>query len=233
MQCTSRCGSASLAGQGLLNSNEGRRIAVTRTRTSVETLGAIETVGVELRLDVRDESNISDAENLLEHLVRHFISSPRRLSPGQTVDWASSLLVARKASPRHIAFGEMDLDGRTIIPAVDRAVTIWTEQSKMCVEHHASFCPTRFSQMIMVSPRVLNGVQRLEGIRYAPTTTLSGWWVFTEDYDGTKDEFKSMRPTHVFEFLRHRLDLSKYLGLSNGFAFRSFAPETVWFEHVD
>jgi len=201
-------------------------------RNCVETLGAIETLGVEFRLDVRNESNISDAANLLEQLVRHFISNPKRLLPGQTVDWASSLLVAREGLPRHLAFGEVDLDGQTIIPTVDRAVTIWTEQSKMCIEHHASFCPTRFGQMIAVSPRVLDGFQRLEGVRYAPTATMSGWWVFTEDYDGTRDDFKSMKPTHVFELLRHRLDLSKYLGLPSGFAFRSFAPEGVWFEPV-
>lgn len=211
-----------------------RRIIVTRpTKTCVETLGAIEPLGFELRLDVHDAVNVSDAENLLEQLTHHFISSPKRLSDGQTVEWASSLLIAKRASPVHLAFGEMDFDGRTIIPTVDRAVAIWTEQSKMCIEHGASFCATQFGKMIAVSPRVLDGVQRLEGMRYAATATMSGWWLFTEDYDGTNDDFKSMRPIHVFEVLQHRLDLAKYLGLPKGFAFRAFAPESVWFEPVD
>jgi hypothetical protein len=192
----------------------------------------VEKLGFELRLDVA-EANLSDAARLLETLANHFASSAKPLRAGQTVDWASSLLVAKQQSPTSISFGEMDFDGQTVLPTADRAVAMWTEQSKLCIEHNVGLCPARFGDMIAVSPRVLDGVEDVEGIRYASTAVMAGWWLFTKDYDGTVDDFRSMKPVHVFDVLRHRLDLAKFLGLPRGFAFRAHAPQSVWFEPFD
>jgi hypothetical protein len=205
---------------------------IVETGTRVRTTGMEQSVGFELALDLKDAKWIEDAARLLIHLARHFASTVP-LVAGQTVDWASSLLVARQATPTCIAFGEMDFDGETVLPTVDRAVSIWTAQSEICMNYGVDLCPTPFGKLMAVSPRVLEGVQRVEGIRYSSTSAMSGWWFFTEEYNGTEDDFRSMRPVHVFEVLRHRHDLAKFLGLPKGYAFRAFAPEAIWFESED
>lgn len=113
-----------------------------------------------------------------------------------------SLLVARNVAPARVALGELDFDGETVLPTVDRAVEIWTKQWQTCIEHGVELSPTRFGSMIAVSPQALEGSKPIEGVRYEPTNVMSGWWLFTAEYDGTVDNFESMKPVHTFDVLR-------------------------------
>lgn len=197
---------------------------------ALETSGIRFKLGFEIQIGVNDPVHLSDAERLLDLLACHFVRSPVLLSPGQTIDWSCSLLVAQAVSGTCVRFGEMDFDGRTIHQTVDRTVAIWTQQSNVCEQRGVELIATAFGALIAVSPGVFEDGQRIEGIRYAPKGSMSGWWLFAEDYDGTVDDFKSMTTVHVFDVLRRRVDLARYFGLPPGYAFRADEPEAIWFE---
>ena len=124
----------------------------------------------------------------------------------------------------------MDFDGTSINHGVYNALEIWTEQSALCASQGVGFEPCRYGEKIVLSPGVLESGNTIEGVRYKRSPSMSGWWIFTEDYDGTVDNFKSMRPTHVFHVLRARRDLARFLGLPSGFAFDDSSIGTVWYE---
>jgi hypothetical protein len=190
----------------------------------------VNVIGFELEAHVERIGNSADAEHLLQALIRYFVDSGRVPKEGETIDWASSLLVARNVAPARVALGELHFDGETVLPTVDRAVEIWTKQSQTCIEHGVELSPTRFGSMIAVSPHVLEGSKPIEGVRYEPTNVMSGWWLFTAEYDGTVDNFESMKPVHTFDVLRENIAVARYLGLPTGFAFRAYEPEGSWYE---
>lgn len=215
-----------------MSSNDlGKTPAVRIVDRGIETIDILRGAGVRLRFDLDDLALADDAGELLEILAEYF-SGCAGLAAGEKIDWASSLLVAQQRSTTCISFGDLDFDGTTILTNVDRAIRIWNAQSAICGAQEVELCPTRFGDMVAFSPGVLDSDQPLEGIRYDTAGVMSGWWIFTSDYDGTLDEFSSMRPKHVFELLRARPGVAKFLGLPRGYAFRMSPHERVWFEGV-
>jgi RHS repeat-associated protein len=216
-------------GEDLVDSESNAAISIVRVvNHGVETTEPVGLIGAKLRFDLADLEIADEASHMLQLLTEYFSTTP--LVAGQKVDWASSLLIAQQHSPTCISFGELAFDGETVLPVVDNAVRIWVEQSALCRANDVDLCPTRFGQMIALSPHVLDGKEKLEGIRYKGTDVMSGWWIFTSDYDGQIDDFASMHPTHTFHALRARPDIARFLGLPQGFAFRMFPVERVWYE---
>jgi hypothetical protein len=203
-------------------------------RTSVKTVttsGLAEIAGAELQMCVQSVRNVGHAERLMRLLFSYVVESGRRIEDGETIDRASSLLIAdRKSDPTVIALGELDLDGKTVVPTVDRTVEIWSAQSELCIANDVPLSPTRFGSLIAVSPGLLERADRVEGIRYPATGVMSGWWLFAAEYDGTADDFALIKPVHTFDVLRANIALGKFLGLPTGFAFRTFEHEATWYE---
>ena len=104
---------------------------VVNTEDGVETTGLVPKTGFELRLPLLDAGLANSAAKVLKTVATYFAEGPP-LHPGETMDWGSSLLVSKPISPACISFGEMDYDGETVLPCVDRAIRIWDAQSIMC-----------------------------------------------------------------------------------------------------
>lgn len=196
----------------------------------VRTVGLVGAAGFDLQIpgvaiDLRDA-----AGNLLRSLAAYFSIGPKSLEPRETIDWASSLLVARRVRAQLFELDEVGFDGTLVIEGATNAIRLWAEQSAVCNSKSAILQPCRFGHTIAVSPGVLQSTGRLEGMRYPPSGSASGWWIFTPEYDGQLDDFSSMQLTHTFHVLRYRRDIGRYLGLPPGFAFDTDSQDHIWFE---
>jgi hypothetical protein len=201
-----------------------------RAGKAISTDGLAPAISFELMAEVQELDLQDAAVNLVTLLARYFVDSGRSLSPGETIDWGSSLLVTRKVGEKLVSLDEYEYDGETIRTGVTNAVSLWAGQSEVCREVGSAFLPCRFGEKIAVSPGLLESTGVVEGVRYPAKTPMSGWWLLTEDYDGRPDHFASMKPTHVFHVLQQRPDVGRYLGLSTGYAFLTNSESSVWFE---
>jgi len=179
------------------------------------------------------------AIGLLRLLAQYFVDTGRTLDVGQTVDWASSLLIARKRnSTNTFYFDEMAYDGRTILRGVHRCLATWDAQSRMCRRFDSPFEPANFGSLVAVSPGVLLSAAALQGVRYAKDGRMTGWWIFEQGYDGSVDNFASMQTAHVFHLIACQPRVAPILGLGVGYAFRvdaEFSGDTqaeiaIWYE---
>lgn len=212
-----------------------REFAVITASDAVRTIGLDAWAGFELELRVSERGLIADCGNLALCLGDYFAMSTKPVNSGDRIDWASSLLVARRLTAAVVTLDELQYDGKTVTEGVDQCVSIWTEQSRVCNENDSSFLACRFGDKIAVSPGALDDSGNIEGVRYSAPARMSGWWLFAQSYDGSTDDFRSMTSMHVFEVLNQRRDLASYLGLSVGYAFRSRALQDrteyqVWHE---
>jgi hypothetical protein len=181
--------------------------------------GLASSLGFELILPAVRPDLACVAANLIRALAEYFGSEARPLLPGQKIDWASSLLIARLYSPQILALDELAFDGESVVVGVNNALETWEHQSSLCRSNDVDFEPCRYASTIAISPGVLESSGPLEGIRYTMQGAASGWWLFTSDYDGRIDGFKSMKATHAFHILRDRPNVARYLGLPVGYAF--------------
>jgi hypothetical protein len=216
---------------------------VHREGTSAATHGLFASAGFELVLDVSTDSKpelVTAAVNLARFLGDYFVQSGRRLASGETVEWASSLLVARQegSGPR-FTFDEMSFDGETILRGVSQCARIWADQSDTCKAFGSPFLPAKYAQKVVHSPEALATGGRIEGIRYPAPAHMSGWWIFDQAYDGDPaDAAQLMQITPVFRVLASQPRLASLFGLDAGYAFSistdpaSPANESrkVWFE---
>ena len=204
------------------------------------TSGLASELGEELVLDVTRAGSpevLFAAKNLVRFLAQYFLDLGKTPEEGDKVDWASSLLICRRAAPGVLTFDELEFDGETVAPGVSTCTTVWVQQSDVCHQFKSEFRPARFGQLVSLSPGALDDCAKIEGVRYPAPSHMSGWWLFADGYDGAKDDFRSMVLTHVFEALQKQPRLAPVLGLDCGFAFRTgpaasasqLHPE-VWFE---
>lgn len=196
-----------------------RSFAVIHLQTGSRTQGLAETTGYELELQVGAPQLLQACANLAGFLGDYFSDPEVRLRPGDRVDWASALLVSRQVDEHTYTFDELSYDGETVREGVQETVRVWAAQSLVCDEYESPFSACRYGALIAVSPGLLNTVGTVIGTRYPAPSHMSGWWLFTEDYDGTVDGFREMKPTHAFHVLSKRPEIAPLLGLAAGFEF--------------
>jgi hypothetical protein len=203
-------------------------ITIVQSNNELATQGLLASAGIELKVDVRPELLVA-GNALLQDVAQYVQRSSCKLTPGERIDWASSLLILREANREALTFDELAFDGTTILRGVGHALEIWSSQMELCCTRGVSYTSTHYGSKMAISPGLLDWTGPVEGIRYAAEGTMSGWWLFLPGYDGTNDDFKSMRPTHVFHVLSRRLDIARYLALPEGYAFET-GSGAVWLE---
>ncbi|MEO5964695.1 MAG: hypothetical protein ABIR11_04460 [Candidatus Limnocylindrales bacterium] len=90
-------------------------------------------------------------------------------------------------------------------------------QRQTCEAVNAPFVASDYSKLVWLGPSIAAGHRLVEGVRYAETTSWSGWSL-------TASDEPMPLPTELrFEHLRHlfsiREDLMPYIGLPVGWAF--------------
>lgn len=89
--------------------------------------------------------------------------------------------------------------------------------------------PPRPDQLVAISEGVLEG-DHVEGVRYPSPEHMSGWYIFTDRYDG---DIESMTLHHAHHITEARPDFAELLDLPHGCR---FAPDeesgeyTWWYD---
>ncbi len=90
----------------------------------------------------------------------------------------------------------------------------------------APFKPPRADQLVAVSAGVMEG-DAVQGVRYPSPRHMSGWWLSTNQYDGSD---QSMANQHCYHVTHARPELAPYLALPNGFRFDFEHGQNVSFD---
>lgn len=202
------------------------KFAINRVETGSHTEGLAHATGYELQLEVRDPQLLDACANLTRFLGEYFSDPEIELRPGDRLDWASALLISRQLDEHAYTFDELSYDGETVSQGVQETVSVWSQQSLVCEEYHSAFTACRYGALIAVSPGLLESCGTVIGTRYPAPSHMSGWWLFTEDYDGSIDGFSTMKPTETFRVLSKRPEIAPLLALNVGFVFRLAAPRS-------
>lgn len=192
----------------------------------IETTGLAATQSVELVVRVAPDL-IDEARGLLERTVSYVLESGRRIASGETMAVGCWLVRFTEVRPGALDLWEFDPTTEDFVPGVERALTLWRDQNRVCDAAGADFMPPLYDRTVVLSDGVLEG-DPVEGVRYPSPEHMSGWWVTTDRYDGDP---RSLRGEHLFHVCVIRSDLAGYLALPPGYRFDT-SSRRVWFDQA-
>lgn len=187
--------------------------------------GLFPLIGREFKLRIL-ESNMNDYVDVLHYLIDYCIKTNPVIKPDQTISYHSWLLKFIITSDLYYTLWEASKNGENFIEGADCSIKVVSEQREMCKRFNVTPSFPTFSQKIVVSDGVYEGLP-VEAVRYPSPEHMTGWWLTTEQYDGNT---KSLKPVHYFHVAFKRPDLIKYLALPNGYRFFAGIEEDVWFD---
>jgi hypothetical protein len=188
------------------------------------TIGLNKRIGSELFLQ-----NYIDKEGslkLMEFVIEYIIKENVVLKNGETIAYGLwQLKFFLQEGYLHIYENTEDFTGWC--SGVVNAVFHLEQQREICIQNNTISEIPSFNQGIAISPGVLEG-DYVQGIRYPAPKHMSGWYITSYKYNGNINELKVLK---VFELIRERKDILRYLALPVGFVFE-IGSETskVWFE---
>lgn len=197
-------------------------------RGSVYTRGLLsENNGYEIQISLRDETLTTAASDLLRIIGKYVIIERKPINPGETMDWAASLLKFEIAGEEILSASEANPVSNTFVAGADRTLSQWLQQSEICRHAYSTHVNALYGGTIIVSPGVMQG-RPCEGVRYRHQGTNTGWWLFSGDYSG---DLNSMRREHLYHVLAVQPEIQKFLCLEPGFCFDARSQSyRVWFE---
>lgn len=182
-------------------------------------------IGHEFKLKIQDEK-IEDYTRVLNYLIDYSIDKNPEIKSGQTISYHSWLLKCVSTSELFYNLWEAKGEGEDFIEGADYAIRVILEQEEMCKKFNASPIFPTFSQKIVISKGVYEGLT-IEAVRYPSPDHMTGWWLTTDLYDGN---VKSLMTVHYFHVAFKRPDLIKYLALPHGFRFFAGKEDDVWLD---
>ncbi|WP_147473944.1 immunity protein Imm33 domain-containing protein [Chryseobacterium nematophagum] len=178
------------------------------------TKGLTPFINKEIRLHIGD-SDKDDYQNALKYIIDYIINDKPSISNDQTIAYYSWLLQFRSIDQKYFDLYEVISNGEGFIKGCDIAISIIRSQSEICAKHNLIPIFPTFSQNIVISKGVYEGMD-IEAIRYESPTHMCGWWLITDDYD---DDPKSLMNVHYYDVAFTRPDILKYLALPFGYRF--------------
>jgi hypothetical protein len=163
---------------------------------------------------------------LFDYLINYFLDNNPRIEADQTIAYHSWLLKFIQGIPDCLNIHEVKIDGQGFIEGADCAIAIVLEQNNECLKHGVVPLYPTFSQMIVVSKGVLEGMP-FDAVRYPSPNHMTGWWLTTELYDG---DIKSLQTVHYYHVAFKRPDIMRFFALPFGFRFLSSQEGEVWFD---
>ena len=98
---------------------------------------------------------------------------------------------------------------------------------KECCEHYGVQVEApALDALVVISEGVYDDDLSLEGVRYPSPPHMSGWWLTTDEYDGSIESLKTVHFHHIIEA---RPEIAIYMALPYGYRFKLGGGES---EHV-
>lgn len=201
------------------------RVSYKQIGLQVSTLGLNESGTQELSIRVAKPSLLLDAEQFLKFVVDYLISTGRRITAGETLNYGYWLIKFQQAI-EGLEVWEFNAAGTEFIPGGNLALTYWREQHKICETQNAEFDPPRPDKLTAVSAGVLEGLP-VQGVRYRWQNHMSGWLIVTAAWD---QNVRSIQNHHTYHLTAKRPDLAKFIALPVGYRFDLTIGEKVWLD---
>jgi hypothetical protein len=202
-----------------------RGIKINQEPSYLLTDGLSSLIGYEFKLCIQ-HSDISEYTNVLNYLIDYCIDSKPEIKPDQTISYHSWLLKCVLTTDSYYGLWEANKNGEGFTEGVDYSIRIILEQREMCKRFNVIPSFPTFSQKIVISNGVYEGLP-IEGVRYPSPNHMTGWWLTTDQYDGN---VKSLMTVHYFHVVFKRPDLIKYLALPSGYRFFAGKEEDIWYD---
>jgi hypothetical protein len=210
----------------MIGRRRGPAIHLHRTDGGIETVGLAASQSNELVVRVTP-GLVDEARALLERTVAYALDSGRKLASGETMTVGSWLVRFTEVRQGTLALWEVDSGGDEFVAGVERTLTLWRDQNRVCAAVGAEFDPPLYDRMAIVSDGVLDG-DPAEGVRYPSPDHMSGWWLTTDRFNGDPG---TLGGEHVHRVCSARPDLGDYLALPPGWRFDTRSG-SAWFDQV-
>jgi hypothetical protein len=201
-------------------------IKIVRNNDWIFTIGLANYIQKELKISVHHRSD-EEYFNLICYLIDYASGPHVIIKPDETIAYHSWILQFVLSEGKFYQLWEAEQSGKGYHSGVDYAIYVVHEQENECSRHKATSVFPTFSQNIVISKGVYEGLP-IEGIRYPSPKHMTGWWLITDEYD---DNVNSLQNVHYSHVAFKRPDILKYLALP--FGYRFFADEftsEVWYD---
>lgn len=171
--------------------------------------------GNELFIETTQEFSADDRRGILEFIITYLLKENKLIKDQETFAYGVSMLKFTQENEGLLRINDYNPEQDTINPVVSKALAIFKEQLEICNRMKTNCQPPMPHQLVVISDGVYEGLP-VEGVRYPSPEHMSGWWLYTEKYNG---DIKTLQNVHVSHLIEKRPDLVKYLGLPSRFRF--------------
>lgn len=194
---------------------------------SLRTRGLRELLGSEIRALISDSTMTASASMFLQWADSTIRANPGSPAKDAKLEYGYWQVRLREAADGYLDAWEYSPDHLTLRRGISQALTYWDQQSAVCRRNHAAFSPPSCDLLAGVSPGVLEDVVPLYAIRHLAPSHMSGWYCWTDLYEG---ENRKMTPEHLYHITAARPMLAKYLALPVGYRITLRDTESVEYD---
>jgi hypothetical protein len=205
---------------------EYKGIEVIKNSDYFFTIGLNKYIRKELMIPVLQRSD-EEYFKLLTYLIDYVCQPSVVINPNETIAYHSWVLQFVATSERFYEISEVGRSRDGYQVGVDNAIKVFDEQKEVCIKYKIEPISPLFSQYIVISKGVYEGVPT-EGVRYPSPSHMSGWWLTTDEYDGN---INTLLNVHYYHIAFKRPDILKYLALPFGYRFfkNAYSAE-IWYD---
>jgi hypothetical protein len=200
-------------------------VSIEQSNDHLNTSGLIQLIDREFKILIKERA-IEDYERLLKYLINYVIDCKPSIKNDQTISFHSWLLKFVDTGDSFYEIWEAKNDGQDFVRGADYSLGVIRQQEEECKIHNVSPVFPTFSQNIVISNGVYEGMA-IDAVRYPSPNHMTGWWLTTELYD---DNLDSLKTVHYFHLAFKRPDLLRYLALPFGYRFLVGNGKDVWFD---
>jgi len=193
------------------------------------TNGLRNSIGKEIKvlaIGGRDEQYIK----VLQYCIEYIVTSKPAIKVDQTIGYLSWIIKFVQSDDDIFELYEGDYKGTGFVAGVETAIKVVDDQETECRRFGVASVFPNFSQMLVISAGVYEGLP-LQAVRYPSPPHMCGWWITTDLYDGN---IKSLITEHYYHVAFKRADILKYLALPSGYRFNldQNGEFDVWYDEA-
>lgn len=200
-------------------------IVINENNKYLTTSGLMKAFGYEFQISI-GINTIKDCKRVLTYLVNYVNESKPTIREEQTISYHSWILKFVNVGNSIYNIWEAKNNGEGFVEGASYAIEIINQQEEECVKNNASPRFPTFSQKIVISKGVLEGLP-VSAVRYPSPDHLTGWWLTTDLYD---DNVNSLETIYYFNLAFKRPDILRYLALPFGYRFYHGQGKDIWFD---
>jgi len=183
-------------------------------------------LGSELRV-IRKQTKEIEYFKVIEYIVDYIFDFKPIIRNEETISYHSWLLKFKQNTDFYYDVWEANIDGSGFSEGIEYSVKVISEQTEECKKVSVIPCFPKFSQYVVISKGVYEGL-RVDAVRYPSPDHMTGWWLTTELYD---DNIDSLMNVHYFDLAFRRPDLLPCLALPYGYRFSLNGNDIdIWYD---